>query len=283
MSQVFASIDGSAAAPGVCDYAAWASQRLQAPLTLLHILDRTLYPQAGDLSGTIGLGSREHLLTELAALDQQRSKVALEEGRIILQAAHSRVQAAGISEPMLRQRHGDLIACLSELENEMRLLVIGRQGERSASTEHQVGGHLESVIRTLHKPILVAGDTFTAPQQIMLAFDGSATAHKSVEMLADSPLIKGLPCHLVMVGADSHATREQLKTAQHRLLKTASEVHLAIVAGEVEPALHAYQAEHNIDLLAMGAYGHSRIRQFFVGSTTTNLLRSSTSALLILR
>ncbi len=33
----------------------------------------------------------------------------------------------------------------------------------------------------------------------------------------------------------------------------------------------------------MGAYGHSRIRQFFVGSTTSSLLRTSTTPLLLLR
>lgn len=38
MTYVTACIDGSACAPAVCDYAAWASQRLNAPLTFLHVL-----------------------------------------------------------------------------------------------------------------------------------------------------------------------------------------------------------------------------------------------------
>jgi Universal stress protein UspA and related nucleotide-binding proteins len=33
----------------------------------------------------------------------------------------------------------------------------------------------------------------------------------------------------------------------------------------------------------MGAYGHSRIRQFFVGSTTTNMIRTTPTPLLLLR
>jgi hypothetical protein len=76
---------------------------------------------------------------------------------------------------------------------------------------------------------------------------------------------------------------EQLKEAEQRLVKGGHQVHLAIRAGEVEPTLHAYQLEQGIDLLVMGAYGHSRIRQFLVGSTTSHLLRTSTSPLLILR
>ncbi|UTW09383.1 universal stress protein [Pseudomonas benzenivorans] len=283
MSHVMACIDASPAAPAVCDYAAWASQRLDAPLSFLHVLDPVQYPQQSDLSGAIGLGSREHLLEELAELDEKRSKLALEQGHLMLEAAKARAAAAGVAEAQLRQRHGDLVDSLAELQQDIRLLVIGRQGEASASQTEQVGSHLENAIRTLQRPILVSCGAFKAPQSYMFAFDGSATARKGVELLAASPLLRGLPCHLVMVGADTNDAWEQLKAAERTLQGSASEVHLAIRAGEVEPTLHAYQAEHGIDLLVMGAYGHSRIRQFLVGSTTSHLLRSSNSPLLILR
>lgn len=49
----------------VCDAGAWASQRLNAPLKLLHVLDKSEYPIKGDFTGSIGLGSQEHLLDEL--------------------------------------------------------------------------------------------------------------------------------------------------------------------------------------------------------------------------
>ena len=68
MTHVMACIDNSQSSLAVCDYAAWASQQLNAPLTLLHVLDKEKYPASADLSGNIGLGSREHLLEELATL-----------------------------------------------------------------------------------------------------------------------------------------------------------------------------------------------------------------------
>jgi len=283
MTQIMACIDGSQSTRTVCDYAAWASQRLSAPLTLLHVLDEQQYPRQTDLSGAIGLGSREHLLDELAQLDQQRHTLAMEQGRLMLDAARERVEAAGVASAQLRQRHGALVDCLHELAADIRLLVIGRQGKTSDSLSQLLGSHLENVIRTLHRPILVSCGEFKAPQSYMLAYDGSATARKSLEMIATSPLLKGLPCHLLMVGAESSDAWEQLKAAERVIKDSASEVHLAIRAGEVEPTLHAYQLEQGIDLLAMGAYGHSRIRQFLLGSTTSALLRTSNSALLILR
>lgn len=281
MSEVLACIDGSTTTPAVCDYAVWASQRLQTALTLLHVLDQQQYPQQTDYSGIIGLGTREHLLEELAGLDQQRNKIALEQGHLMLEAAQARAELAGASAPLMRQRHGSLQENLKDLEASIRLLVIGRHTSTSAS--QNVGSRLESVIRTVQRPILVTCGDFLAPQNYLLAYDGSATARKALQMVASSPLLKGLPCHLLMVGNDANACQTLLNEAAEVIKPCASNVTLAVRKGEIEPALHAYQSEHTIDLLVMGAYGHSRIRQFLLGSTTTQLLSSSTSALLILR
>ncbi|MDN3521750.1 universal stress protein, partial [Halomonas ramblicola] len=84
--QVMAAIDGSKFSEGVCDYAAWASQALEAPLTFLHVVDNHPQTAEADLSGNIGLGSREHLLEELSELEEKRAKVAQEQGRLMLQA-----------------------------------------------------------------------------------------------------------------------------------------------------------------------------------------------------
>ncbi|EQM75289.1 universal stress protein [Stutzerimonas stutzeri] len=283
MNQIMACIDGSAQAAAVCDCAAWASLQLDAPLTLLHVLDQQQYPAAGNLSGIIGLGSREYLLEELAALDEKRSKLALEEGRMMLASARQRVITAGIAQPDVRQRHGDLVETLRDLEADIRLLVIGKQGEDSGNDLQLIGSQLESVIRTLHRPILVTPASFSVPTSVMLAFDGSDTSRKGVEMLASSPLFKGIPIHLVMVGDDNGEHRALLDSARDALVSAGFDVHIALRSGEVEPALHAYQAEHQIGLLVMGAYGHSRIRQFLVGSTTTRMIRSTTTPLLLLR
>ncbi|WP_313474449.1 universal stress protein [Stutzerimonas kunmingensis] len=283
MTHVMACIDGSPQAAAVCDCSAWASKRLDAPLTLLHVLDRQQYPVSGDLSGIIGLGSREFLLQELATLDEKRAKLALEEGRMMLDSARQRAISAGVAQPECRQRHGDLVESLRDLQDETRLLVIGRQGEDSGDAMQHIGSQLENVIRTMQRPILVAPGDFSAPQSVMLAFDGSATSRKGVEMLAGSPLFKGMPIHLVMVAADTADNQAQLENARGVLTAAGFNVEIAIRAGEVEPTLHAYQAEHGIDLLVMGAYGHSRIRQFFVGSTTTNMIRTTSTPLLLLR
>lgn len=283
MKNVMACVDGSNTTAAVCDYAAWASLRLDAPLVFLHVLDKSEYPVKSNLSGNIGLGSREALLEELAALDEKRGKLAMEQGRLLLEAAQRRAVANAVGNSTARQRHGGLVDTLAELEDEIRLLVIGRQGEHGDSIGVHIGSQVENVVRTMHRPILVCPSEYQTPQRVMLAFDGSATTRKGIEMVAASPLFKGLPCHVVMAGADTGEAREQLDWAKSTLEAAGFDTFASIHAGEVEAVLRDYRKQHDIDLLIMGAYGHSRIRRFLVGSTTANVIRNTGVPLLLLR
>lgn len=283
MRHVMACIDGSKITPAVCDYAAWASSRLDAPLEFLHVLGRAEYPVPADLSGNIGLDSREHLLQELAELDEKRSRLALEQGRLMLDAAKARAIADGVPNPTSRQRHGELVDTLIELGGDIRLLVMGRQGEQGDSLGGHIGSHLENVVRTLHRPILVVPTDYAEPRCILIAFDGSATTRKAVEMVAASTLLRGLPCHVVMVGAEKDEARSQLEWAGKILADAGFDATTAVLAGDIEPVLCAYRDRHGIDLVVMGAYGHSKIREFLVGSTTTRMVRQSKVPLLLLR
>lgn len=280
MTRVIACIDGTGVSPAVCDYAVWASLRLDAPLEFLHVLDKSEYPTESNLSGNIGLGSREALLDELAALDERRGKLALEQGKLMLEAARQRAMDQGIDNPTRWQRHGDLVETLTELETDIRLLVLGKHEDHLS---RHIGSRLENVVRTLHRPILITTADFKAPQRVMLAFDGSATTRKGVEMIATSPLLRNLPCHLVMVGVTSVENRTQLDWAQAALEDAGFEVTASLIDGEVERVLCDYRAEHGIDLLVMGAYGHSVIRRFLVGSTTTSVIRNASVPVLLLR
>ncbi|MBE0508556.1 MAG: universal stress protein [Marinospirillum sp.] len=284
MKNIVACIDNSAAAAAVCDAAAWVSTQVERPLVLLHVLDKSIYPAKTDLSGNIGLGSRTHLMEELADLDIQRSKLALEQGRLQLDEARKRVEPLGVKSPELLQRHGHFVEALQDLQEDTRVLVLGRQGEDHESGLREIGGNLERVIRTLSCRILITPPSFNKPQKVLLAYDGSATAKKVLYVIARSPLCKGLPFHLLMVGENNQKNQQLLEEARKELLEQGhADVSTAIKQGDVESTLLGYQKEHQLDLIVMGAYGHSRIREFLVGSTTTNLLRQSEVPVLLMR
>jgi len=282
-NRILACIDGSSYSTAVCDAAAWSALRLEAPLTFLHVLHKEQAAPPVDLSGSIGLGARESLLEELAVLDEKRGKLAREQGQQLLGAARLRARTAGVTDPEGLLRLGGLVETLTGQEESTPLLVLGKRGEAAQVASEHLGSHLERVIRSLQRPILVTPSEFRPPQRVMLAFDASPTARKALDMVAASPLFRGLPCHLVMVGADTATASADLARARQILEMARFETVAVILPGEPEAALSRYQQEQGIDLMIMGAYGHSRIRHLLVGSTTTAMLRKSTIPLLLLR
>lgn len=284
MNKVLACIDGGPQTPGVCDYAVWSSQRLQAPLEFLHVLEH--YPERAlisDFSGSIGLGAQESLLHELAALDEQQSRLAQQRGWQILDVARERAIAAGIENPDARQRHGSLMETLLELENTTRLVVVGQRPQPGVVPRLHLDQNVERVVRGLHKPVLVATSMFKAPVRCAIAFDGSATGRRLIDVLAASPMLRGLSCHIVMAGEATPQMEEQLGWANSTLREAGFDSRTWRREGDAENVLHEAIADHDIDLLVMGAYGHSRIREMIVGSTTTTMLRTSPVPVLILR
>ena len=285
---VLAAVDQSGYTESVCRHAAWAAARLGAPLQLVHALQRVQSASPRDLSGNLTLGEQESLLLNLSAEDERRSTVAQQNGRALLQQARDIAVDAGIAEVDTRLRHGDLLENLLDLEQDVRLFVLGKRGEHAPTDRDQLdvaplGDHLERVVRAVHRPLLVASREFRPIQRVLIAFDGSPTTRKGVQMVAASPLFRGADTHVVAVGSAEDAGRRELPWVEQNLADAGFQPQVAGIEGSAEAVLREYIRDQRIDLLVMGAYGHSRIRDLIVGSTTTAMLRSSHIPVLLLR
>lgn len=283
-SKVLACVDRSHFADTVADYAAWAARRMAAPLEFLHVIDR--HPEISsseDYSGAIGFDAQELLLNELSDKDAALSRSAREQARVFLNRLRERAIAAGVTAPDVRQRHGALDNTLVELQDGVRLYVFGRRGVSAATTRRDLGRNVERMVRALHKPILTVTEGYTEPSRILFAFDGSIVTRRGVEMVATSPLFKGLPIQLLMSGKESSAATRQLEWAQQRLTEAGFEAPSMLVPGDAENVIAKTVITQQIDLLIMGAYAHSPLRSLLFGSTTTDLLRAATIPTLLLR
>lgn len=283
MTNIIACIDGSSLSECVTTASVWAAKQMGSPLTLMHSLEKETVRTDEDLSGSIGLGSREHLLEELIALDAKRAKLALEHSKLVLENAKEFAHSAGAKQIELLQRHGDLVENLLDLEEETRLIVVGRCGTDHTQSAHTIGSHIERVARALHRPILISVGQFKAPTNFMIAYDGREAADNAIARIAQSPLLLGLPCHLVMAGDATPERKAKLEEAHRILEEEGFDVTASIIPGKIYPVLTQYREENQIELMTMGAYAHSKVRQFFVGSNTSKMIIESDIPLLILR
>lgn len=284
-THTIACVDGSGLTQSVCDYAAWSAQRLGNSLVLLNVLDDVRTPNDIDFSGNIGVDTRQNLLLELAEIEEKRAKLARRQGLMVLDAAerHVKEKFSTLAETVTRQRHGDLVDTVLSVQDETRLLVIGRQGRHGEGVGQHIGHQVERVIRAVSQPVWVITGKFKVPEKIMIAYDGSATSRKATEMVADSPLFVGIPIHLVMVGSENNDNLADLNWARERLEAKGFNVQSELLQGDVEDTLLEYATDNQLDVIVAGAYGHSRIREFFVGSHTNKLLMNSKVPLLLLR
>jgi nucleotide-binding universal stress UspA family protein len=283
-NKVLACVDLSPYAQHVADCAAWAAARLGAPLEFLHVIDRHPALQGRqDHSGAIGANAEENLLKNLSEQDAARSRAEREQARSFLQGLRERALAAGAYPVDTRQRHGDLEETLGEQQDGVRLFVLGRRSAAAGTTQRDLGRHVAWTVRSLQRPILIVNDGFKAPERVLIAFDGSAITKKGVAMVASSPLFQGLPVHLLMSGKPSGDGPRQLEWARQTLEQAGFGVVANIEPGDPKTVIgHAIQRQ-GIDLLIMGAYTHSPLRQLFTGSQTTELLRAAQVPTLLLR
>ena len=85
----------------------------------------------------------------------------------------------------------------------------------------------------------------------------------------------------VVFGREDAAHEKSLKEVADQLTAAGFNVKAKVIPGNPAKVISQRVESDDVDLLVMGAYGHSHIREFFVGSTTTKLVRSCVTPVLM--
>lgn len=282
-NRILALVDHSPYAESVCHYSAWIAERLGAGIDLLHVLTGNPLGASDDLSGSLKLGARTALLKKLADLDAERARLAKARGQALLDDARAIIESHGAGPVTQKLRQGDLVETLKELEPGMRAIVLGKRGEGSAEAAAHLGSNLERIVRSASVPVLVAARHYQPVSSILIAFDASSSAERAVDRMAASPVFTGLAATLVHAGTDGPEIRARLEAARAKLTAAHIDASTEILPGHPEDALAEKIAAAGMNLLVMGAYGHSRIRNLIIGSTTTAMIQACRIPVLLFR
>ncbi len=280
---ILACVDGSTVTQSVCSYAAWYASRLGLSVALLNVVDIPVSSRR-DLSGTIGIDSRQILLEELTQLDETRARVLNSYSNALIEDAKSHINSTFKVEIKAYRRRGKLLPAIEHFNTETRAIVLGKRGEDHQNDRVNIGSQIETVTRASTKPILICSELFNTPTSYLIAFDGSKTAIKAVEMVSKSELLKGMQGHVVMIGNENEAAKNSLMQVTEQLSQSGFTVSAHPISGsDVVGELLSFQSNNDIDLIVIGAYGHSRFQQLFIGSTTTKIITKTLSPILLLR
>ncbi len=210
---------------------------------------------------------------------QERVQLALEQFNGI-------VDRLGVPSHEARSSNDDEYAGLCLQARYADLLVIG-QAEASEDNEAGLLPDLpDYVLLNCGRPVLVvprSGRFPTIGKRVLVAWNGSPEAAKAVT--AALPLLRGAEQVTLAVLGHSADMLGESPGADIALYLARHGVNVEVLR-RPEPedpgrALLSLAADFNVDLLVMGAYGHSRFRELMLGGATRTVLATATLPVLM--
>lgn len=274
MKKILLCIDGSDYTRSACGYAAWLAGAANAEVDALYVSEIWQFetPLIADFGGTIG--AQPYL-----ALTSQLQEIEAKKAAVLREACESIFREQGVGQRVrFHHRTGVLVDCIEEFEEAATpadLVVVGKRGEHANFAKGHLGANMERVVRAGSVPVFVANREFRKPDKVAVAYDGSPSAKRAVEWAMKSPVLAGVTVHVVSVArpGEEQAVAEHLAEAARLLQSRGGSVVVQALAGAPGDAIEAYVTSTGINLLLMGAYGHSAVRRFLIGSTTSELVR----------
>jgi nucleotide-binding universal stress UspA family protein len=198
------------------------------------------------------------------------------------QLFRSRTDVAGITTEW-REREGDVaeIAILHARYADM--VIVGQVAPELHAV--QAGREVpERLLLGVGRPILVvpyAGAFKTVGERVVVAWNASREATRAVndalpilQQASQATVLAINPRRGVSGDGDVPGADLALHLSRHGVNAEASSLATADVA--VAPMLLSRVADLQADLLVMGGYGHSRVREIILGGVTREILRSMT-------
>lgn len=281
MERLLVCIDGSQYGISCCRFAAWISNKIDLEIEVVYVTDLRHFevPFVADLSGSLGIQPFQAVMGQLQELEEKKAEVTLGQA-IKLIEEHGRPVS-------LKKTHktGFLVDSLRELEESADMILLGKRGENANFATEHLGSTMERVARAATKPCFVASREFKPIERILISYDDAPSCRKAVEFVKNTPMFSEARIHLVTV-SPKEKEEERLKwlrEAEASLRDAGHSLTCQMLHGETAPAVIDYVKEKEIDLLVMGAYGHTRIRRLIIGSSTTEMLRGCQLPTLLFR
>ena len=164
------------------------------------------------------------------------------------------------------------------------LAIVGQSQPEISSMEQIIG---ETTLFESGRPMIIVPYIQKAPfktDNVMICWDGSRTAARAV---ADAiPIIRNSGRVEIVIVANERGKQDEIEGAdigQH-LARHGLKVDVHRISGgniDVGDALLSHAADSGADLMVMGGYGHSRLREFVLGGATRSIFESMTVPVLL--
>ena len=262
-------LDGSEHSKAALDYGMWMAEKFSGTLLGQHVIDTISIEGTffHDISGSLGFEPYLDFSTKMREVLEER-------GKIILEDFSERCRKRGIKHQTFLDM-GLIANEICERSKLADLVIIGHRGINEEFSTGLLGTTAESVTRKCPRPVFVSTKQFKPIERPLLAYDGSQRASAAMESAAEFCTVLRLPLTILTVAKEEQKAASILQEAKSYLGSYSIETRYEIDRGYTEQRIVDYLVKFDYDLLFIGAYGHRRIIEMVLGSTTEYVLRKS--------
>ncbi|MFZ1037359.1 MAG: universal stress protein [Smithella sp.] len=274
--------DGSDSSLTALEYGIYIARKLSAALTGLYVIDVNLIqgPMLTDISGSVGMPPYEGFFDAI-------EKSLNEKADFILKEFRERCQKYGIRAEV-KKTIGRISPSIIEEAQGADLILMSKKGEHFHLKEGELLGSVaEAVVRNSGKPVLVTPENFLEIESMGIAYDGSDSASEALKLSLKLSKQTSWPLTVLIITSDAKKA-DALSTQVEEMNENTPEAPIAdceviIMSGKEKDEIIQFIREGAVELMVMGAYGHNRLRELFLGSTTSHVIRKSPIPVLLTR
>lgn len=268
-------IDSSDYSKVSIEYGIWFAKKFNGKLYGQHVIDIITLegPFFHDLSGSLGFEPYLNFSIKMKEILEER-------GREVLEDFTGRCSKEGIEAFTFL----DTGIVSNEIYNRTKLadlVILGQKGLNAEFDRGLLGSTAEAVTRKCTKPFLITPKSFKEPSNTMLCYDGSRYATDALQTAADFASFLNLPLTVLIAIRSEEEGEKILNDARRYLSSYKIKTDFKIAKGNPHEEIINFSAKNAIDLIFMGAHGHSRIIEMVLGSTTEYVLRKSNCPVLM--
>ncbi len=168
MKKILACVDGSSHFYSICDLSSWISGATQADISLLHVATPHYDVAAKvNFSGSIGFGAKTKILNDLVKTDEEHGRAQQNKGQSILDHAMRELKVKNLQDVQKLHLRGGLSEVVQDVSQGSDIVILGRSGKNNSSSLSKIGSNLESIVRLVNKPILVASMMYKPIESIL--------------------------------------------------------------------------------------------------------------------
>jgi nucleotide-binding universal stress UspA family protein len=116
-----------------------------------------------------------------------------------------------------------------------------------------------------------------------LAYDGSPSAKKALALSLSLSEKAQWPITVLIVHADAAKAADLSAEVETLAQKGLADCEVVVSSGKEAEEILKFIKEGSVELMAMGAYGHNRLREWLLGSTTSTIIQKSPVPVLLIR